>query len=102
MFIAVKASRFGRVERKEEDIHPATHSIPPHESILPVHITMYAKTLLVALFLAIVIYTLTRPHEGMCAASAKLTAVAIEKACADQNGVYDAATNTCNCPNGTA
>ena len=63
---------------------------------------MYAKTLLVALFLAIVIYTLTRPREGMCAASAKLTAVAIEKACADQNGVYDAATNTCNCPNGTA
>lgn len=63
---------------------------------------MYAKTLLVVLAIVIVIYTFTRPHEGMCAATAKLTAVAIQKACADQNGVYDAATKTCNCPNGTA
>jgi hypothetical protein len=34
MFIAVKASRFGRVERKEEDIHPATHFLGLQESIL--------------------------------------------------------------------
>lgn len=62
---------------------------------------MYAKTLLVVVAIGIVIYVLTRPREGMCAASAKLTATAIKKACDDQNGEYDPATNTCNCPNGT-
>jgi len=63
---------------------------------------MYAKTLLVLVALGIVFYVFTRPREGMCAATAQLTAASIQKACAEQKGVYDAATNTCNCPNGTA
>lgn len=63
---------------------------------------MYAKTLLVFLAVAVVFYVLTRPREGMCAATAKLTSAAIKKACEDQHGAYDEATNTCSCPNGTA
>lgn len=63
---------------------------------------MYAKTLLIILAIGIVFYVLTRPREGMCAATAQLTAASIEKACREQGGVYDKATNTCSCPNGTA
>ena len=63
---------------------------------------MYAKTLLLLVAAMIVAYTLTRPREGMCAATAALTAEAIRKACEEQKGVYDAKTNTCNCPNGKA
>jgi hypothetical protein len=61
---------------------------------------MYAKTLLLLVAAMIVAYTLTRPREGMCAATAALTAAAVKKACEEQKGVYDQATNTCSCPNG--
>ena len=63
---------------------------------------MYAKTLLLLVALFIVAYVLTRPREGMCAATAALTAASIKAACEGQKGVYDAATNTCSCPAGTA
>lgn len=63
---------------------------------------MYAKTLLLLVAATIVAYTLTRPREGMCAATAKLTAASIKSACEEQKGVYDESTNTCGCPNGTS
>jgi hypothetical protein len=63
---------------------------------------MYAKTLLLLVAAAIVAYTLTRPREGMCAATKTLTASSIKIACEGQKGVYDEKTNTCSCPEGTA
>jgi hypothetical protein len=101
MFITVKASRFGRVEREEEDIHGATCFPGVRKSILTAHIIMRTKTVLLLIFALIVAYVMTRPREGMCAATAQLTSNAIRKACEEQNGVYDPETNTCNCPNGT-
>ena len=59
---------------------------------------MNSKTILVIVALAIIIYALTRPRERMCAASAKLTAESIKKACEEMNGEHDPVTNTCNCP----
>ena len=63
---------------------------------------MYAKTLLLLVAAAIVAYVLTRPREGMCAATAKLTASSIKIACEGQKGVYDEKSNTCSCAEGTA
>jgi hypothetical protein len=72
-----------------------------NESILTPRITiMHAKTLLVLVAIAIVVYVFTRSRENMCAATPKLTADAIKKACEDMHGVYDATTNTCSCPGG--
>ena len=62
---------------------------------------MYAKALLVVVALIIVVYVFTRPREGMCAATAQLTANSIRAACSAQQGVYDEATNTCRCAEGT-
>jgi hypothetical protein len=62
---------------------------------------MYAKTLLLLVAALIMVYVFTRPREGLCAAAPALTAAAIKKACDEQGGVYDEATNTCSCPNGT-
>jgi hypothetical protein len=63
---------------------------------------MYAKTLLLLVAGLIIIYVFTRPsREGLCAATPALTAAAIRTACEEQQGVYDAATNTCSCANGT-
>ena len=63
---------------------------------------MYAKTLLLLVAGLIIVYVFTRPREGMCAATAKLTAASIKTACEAQKGVYDEATNTCSCPAGTS
>jgi hypothetical protein len=62
---------------------------------------MYAKTLLLLVAALIMVYVFTRPREGLCAATPTLTAAAIRTACDQQQGVYDAETNTCSCPNGT-
>lgn len=63
---------------------------------------MYAKTLLLLVAGAIVWYVTTRPsREGLCAATPALTAASIKAACEANGGVYDAATNTCSCANGT-
>ena len=62
---------------------------------------MYAKTLLLLVAGLIIVYVFTRPREGLCAATPALTAAAIRTACEEQEGVYDAATNTCSCSNGT-
>jgi hypothetical protein len=101
MFITVKASRFGWVEGKEEDIHGASYFGDARKSILTGHIIMRTKVLLLLIVVLIVVYVMTRPREGMCAATAQLTENAVRKACAEQNGVYDETTQTCNCPNGT-
>jgi hypothetical protein len=101
MFITVKAGRFGRIERKEEDIHGASYFGDARKSILTGHIIMRTKTLLLLIVVLIVAYVMTRPREGMCAATAQLTENAVRRACAEQNGVYDETTKTCNCPNGT-
>ena len=61
----------------------------------------WSKRLLILIAVVIVFYVFTRPREHLCALTPVLTANSIRKACEEQRGVYDEATNTCSCPNGT-
>lgn len=61
----------------------------------------WTKQILILIAIVIVVYVFTRPREHLCALTPQLTANSIRKACEEQRGVYDAATNTCSCANGT-